>query len=54
MDTHMVRVLFRPYPGHTIFAHNANVLLGVVENVKTGTNPYSWPYPTYEAGSDDN
>jgi len=35
IHTYMVRVLFsvptRPYPGHTIFAHNANVLLGVVK-----------------------
>jgi len=43
MDTYIYgpSAIFRPYPGHTIFAHNANVLLGVVKNVKSSTNPYS-------------
>jgi len=52
--------VFRPNPGHAIFACNArntNLFLGIVgtaESAKTGTNPYCWVltlYLTHEAGS---
>ena len=55
MDVNMYAVyaIFHPYV-HTIFACNANVLVGVVgvaKNTKTGTDPYSWPYLTPVAES---
>ena len=31
--------IFRRYSGHAIFARN--LLIGVAENAKTGSNPYS-------------
>ena len=59
--------VFRPNPGHAIFACNArntNLFLGIVgiaESAKTGTNPYCWPTrqgpdpnrPTRQAINDD-
>lgn len=43
VNVYAVYAIFHPYV-HTIFACNANVLVGVVgvaKNTKTGTDPYS-------------
>ena len=47
--TYSLYASFCSYSSHAIFTNT--VLLGIAADVKTGTNPYSSPYPTHETRS---